>query len=442
VSAFSRIVSLAQTSVLLASGDDLYGSVYEKNRLCVPLNQVARSVLTALLAVEDRRFFSHRGLDFRAVARAAYVNIRNLRFVQGGSTLTQQLARIAVLQRAERTFRRKSVEALVALAIERQFNKLQILEAYLNAAYFGHGIHGIELAALAHCGKTAATLNDSDAAYLIGLLKAPARYCRCCDPARAAGRTKLAMRLSGMNTARAEEHSDRSPWRRRPTWTDRLQSTGKYATQLVQRWLKQSLPGYYPAQRLIVRTTIDPRCQIALELACRFVQSTGYSGRLACIVQDVQSGTIKAVSGGVDFRRQEFNSATNGCLQPGSLLKPFILLAALQRGIPLDYKYESRPLTICPKHGRPWSVKNADDRYRGWMTIADALVFSDNTVYAQFVKGGVKLDHWGGGKLDQMSVWEWGLAVSVASGAEACGPVCGPRLGRSGRRHTPREMWW
>ncbi len=382
---FRVVTSLPQTSVLLASNGAVYGPVYEVNRLCIPLNRISGSVIEALLAVEDRRFFSHRGIDLRAIGRAACVNLRTFRLVQGGSTLTQQLARTAVLRRTDRTLRRKLVEALVAVALERTFTKMQILQAYLNAAYFGHNVYGIELAALTHCGKTAETLNDVNAAYLVGLLKAPARYCRCCDSMRAVARTRLVMRLSGMDSTSEKEYPACGTWKPRRSWADRLRSTGGYASQFARRWLVQNLSKYYPAHRLIVKTTIDSHCQLALELVCRIVRRTGYSGRLACVVQDAQSGEVKALTGGVEFRRQEFNSATSGCLQPGSLLKPFILLAALQKGIPLEYKYESRPLTIQPKYGKPWAVRNAQNHYRGWITIADALVFSDNTVYAQLL---------------------------------------------------------
>jgi len=183
--------SLAQTSALLTSDGRLLAPVFEQNRICVPLNDMAEPVLRGLIATEDRRFFLHRGIDFKAILRAAYVNSRARKFVQGGSTITQQLARMAVLRRSDRSLARKLVEIYTALLIERHLTKRQILENYLNAAYFGHGIFGIEQAALVLCGKRAIELDDIDAAYLVGLLKAPARYCRCCNPTRAEQRTSL-----------------------------------------------------------------------------------------------------------------------------------------------------------------------------------------------------------------------------------------------------------
>jgi penicillin-binding protein 1A len=172
VQSLTAINFLAQASVLLTHDGRLFAPVYEENRICVSLKRVAGPVLKTLLTIEDRRFFSHNGLDFRAIVRAAHANLRAHRLVQGGSTITQQLARMAVLRRSDRTLWRKVLEAFVAVLIERQFAKERILEAYLNAAYFGHNIYGIELAALAFCGKSAAELDNVDAAYLIGLLKA------------------------------------------------------------------------------------------------------------------------------------------------------------------------------------------------------------------------------------------------------------------------------
>jgi membrane peptidoglycan carboxypeptidase len=193
----NELARLPQTSVLLARDSSLYSSIFEENRMCVPLSQISRPVVETLIAVEDRRFFSHGGLDFRGIARALYVNTRALRIIQGGSTITQQLARMAVLRKCDRTLRRKLQEAFVALLIERELTKAEILERYLNAAYFGHNIYGVEFAALNYFGKSAADLDDTEAAYLIGLLKSPTRFCRCCNPSEADRRTRLALRLAG-----------------------------------------------------------------------------------------------------------------------------------------------------------------------------------------------------------------------------------------------------
>jgi len=351
----------------------------------VPLRHVAEPVVRTLLAVEDRRFFTHCGIDFKAILRAAYVDVRNLRLVQGGSTITQQLARMAVLRRHDRTLRRKLLEAVTAILIERQLTKEQILETYLNAAYFGHNIFGIELASLVYCGKPAAAVDEFEAAYLIGLLRAPAKYCYCCNPQNAIWRTGLALHLVGSEAHTIPKNSPPNTWRRRPSCADRLPLTAEYVTQHTRRWLKQNLSDHYPVHRLLIHTTIDARCQMILELVCSIARRLGYVGRAACIIQDAHSGAIRALAGGTNYRSQNFNTATDGNLQPGSLLKPFILLSAIQAGVRIDQRYESRPLTIRLKNGKTWSVRNAGERYLGWITLADALVVSDNTVYAQMI---------------------------------------------------------
>lgn len=383
VRSLDSIRSLDQTSVLLTASGSLLAPVFEQNRYCVPLAEIADPVLRGLIATEDRRFYLHSGIDYRGLLRAAYVNLRAARIVQGGSTITQQLARMAVLRRADKTIRRKIVEAWIAILLDRYFTKQQIAESYLNAAYFGHAVYGIELAALVFCGKHAAELDEGDAAYLIGLLKAPARYCRCCNPSRAAIRTELVSRISGFDVPAATKSA--AHLKPRPTIADCLPLTAPYVTGYIQRWLRRNLPRHYPDNRLVVRTTIDERCQFIVETVAADVRRSGYRGRLACVIQDASSGDVKAMSGGIDALMQSFNAAADGFLQPGSLLKPFVLLAALQSGIPLNRQYESKPLQIKLGNGQSWFVRNAANRYTGWTTVGDAMVWSDNSVYAQLM---------------------------------------------------------
>ncbi len=381
----TTIRALSQTSVLLTSDGKLFSAIFDQNRLCIPLHQVAEPVLRCLIATEDQRFFSHYGIDPIGILRAAYVNVRALRIVQGGSTITQQLARMAVLRRSDRSLRRKMIELLAALWIERRLTKLQILEIYLNAAYFGHSVFGIEQAALTLCGKRAAHLDEADAAYLVGLLKAPGRYCRCCNPARAEQRTRLVMHLSHLRGEHGQACQVRE-WKSRRTYADIFPCTAAYVREFVRKSLLHLVPDHFPARRLVVSTTIDPVCQGIVESVCEASRRSGYLGRLGCVIQDAHSGDIKALAGGTRFQDQPFNAATDGLLQPGSLLKPFILLAALQQGISPEKQYESHPLAIKLDGGRVWNVRNAAERYGGLMSIADATVHSDNTVYAQLLQ--------------------------------------------------------
>jgi membrane peptidoglycan carboxypeptidase len=291
---------------------------------------------------------------------------------------------MAALKRSDRSLSRKLAEIYVALLIERHLTKRQILHRYLNAAYFGHGIFGIEQAALTFCGRRTIELDVSDAAYLVALLKAPARYCRCCNPGRAEQRTSIVARLAGIHDRLRVNTSRR--WQLRNSFSSYVPMTYPYAIEFVRKCLFQLVPQYYPQHRLKILTTIDPSCQSVLESVCAYVRRLGYTGRLACIIQDARSGNIKAMAGGTTFREQRFNAAADGLLQPGSLIKPFILLAAIRAGVSLDYKYVSRPLTVNMRNGQVWAVRNAGERYTGLTTIADATVHSDNTVYAQLLQ--------------------------------------------------------
>src|SRR5258708_3988463 len=164
-------------------------------------------------------------------------------------------------------------------------------------------------------------------------VRAPSRYCCCCNPVRAAARTQLVSRLAGFQTSASHKSATAKSLKHRPRYAELFPLTAGYPKEYVRRWLKENLPKSYPSKRLKIHTTIDPHCQSAIEVACAEVRSKGYSGRLACLVQDSNGGAIRAVSGGADFRSHQFNSATDGSLQPGSILKPFVLLAAIQKGI-------------------------------------------------------------------------------------------------------------
>lgn len=376
---------LPQMSAFLTHDGALFDGICEQNRICVPLTDVAPCVIKALISTEDRRFFSHKGIDPRGILRATYANLRARHFVQGGSTITQQLARMSILHRADRTVARKLLELCIAILMEYRFTKNYILEAYLNSAYFGHNVNGIELAALTFCKKHALDLDEVEAAYLIGLLKAPARYCQCCNSGRASARTELVSRLAGFQSGSAREAVPTRRFGHRPRYAQLFPLTAGYPKEYVRRWLKHNLPNSYPTHRLIVQTTLDAKCQHAIEAACAEVRSRGYSARLACLVLDANSGAIRGMSGGVDARTHQFNSATDGFLQPGSLLKPFILLAAVQKGSSVDCEFESRPFNVQLGGGNSWSVRNARNKYHGRMTIAEALVYSDNAVYAQLL---------------------------------------------------------
>ncbi len=201
---------MPQLSAALAADGTVLGSVYTEKRLSIPYSSLSREVIAAVLSAEDKRFFSHHGVDWTAILRAAWRNVRARRIVQGGSTITQQLVRNLVLRDNKRSISRKIRESYMALLIERQLGKREILEAYLNAVYFGHGLYGIRMASLHYLAREPWEIDSEDAALLAGMLKGPGRYCICCNPAIGRARTQWVLGRMASNGF---------PIRRRPLGT-------------------------------------------------------------------------------------------------------------------------------------------------------------------------------------------------------------------------------
>jgi len=386
----AKLKNLPQLSAAVTAQGDILGELYIERRLCVSHGSVAPSLIAAVLRAEDKRFFQHHGIDWIAVSRATWRNLRSRALVQGGSTITQQLARSVILRDRRKTLRRKIAEAIVAATIDRAASKLDILESYLNASYFGHGVFGVRLAALTTFGKEPSSLNVHESAYLAGLLQAPQRHCLCCNPVSAISRTRKVLALMGrknnLTPNATEPISAPKPsarFTRRRSFAEAYPSTAPYFLDWVKQWLLQNVGGHFPARRLIVTTTLTPSAQTAVELACDEVWQRGFRGRLACIVQASGSGAVLAVAGGPRHSEMPFNCVTHARLQPGSLIKPFILAAAIEAGIQPERLFNSAPLEITQANGVIWRVRNFAEVYRGSITLSEALVHSDNSVYVQ-----------------------------------------------------------
>lgn len=378
-----------QLSLALTRQGFVLGYLGPEDRLCLSLEQIGETVVSAFLAAEDKRFFTHRGIDLLAILRATGRNLLSVRVVQGGSTITQQVVRNFFLRDRRRTFWRKAKEAWGALRLERRLSKNQILEAYLNGIWFGHGTWGIRLAALRAFGKEPSQLDDREACYLAGLPKGPARYCRCCNPGRAEERTQQVLRLrapQGEPGARPVQNAgNRGP--RHPSLSGIFPRTVGYFLKFASTELLARVPERFPHDQLIVTTTLWQTCQEAVEQACRelSVVDPQSTRRLACIVQDAGTGDVRGYSGGRDHRMTPFDAARSGRVQAGSVLKPFVLAAAISAGVKAHTVYESKPLTIPLGRGRVWHVRNHLDRYAGKIDLAQALALSDNSVFAQLI---------------------------------------------------------
>ncbi|WP_157039200.1 transglycosylase domain-containing protein [Pseudovibrio sp. JE062] len=364
-----RIVSANGT--LIANRGDTGGEA-------VRLEQLPKYLPDAVMAIEDRRFKYHFGIDPIGLARAAFVNYTSGRTVQGGSTLTQQLAKNLFLK-PERTMQRKMQEVVMALWLEWNYSKEEILEMYLNRVYLGAGAYGVDAAARVYFGKSARLINLAEAATIAGLLKAPSKYAPTRNAQLAEGRAQVviaAMHSAGFITADDAKNALFNPAH---VVTSHNSSSGNYVADYVM----ELLPGYVGSigEDIIVDTTIDWDMQQAAEtaLTSRIAESRQeFNVTQGAVVTLNRSGAIRALVGGVDYRKSQFNRAVYARRQPGSAFKPFVYLAALERGLgPNTIRRDAR-VTY-----RGWTPKNYTKRYYGDVTLTQALAFSINTVAAK-----------------------------------------------------------
>lgn len=342
----------------------------------VQAGQLPPHLVQAVIAIEDRRFHSHFGIDPIGLARAAWVNYRSGRVAQGGSTITQQLAKILFLT-PERTLRRKVQEALLALWLETQFTKDQILTAYLNRVYLGAGTYGVDAAARTYFDRPAAEVDLYQAAILAGLLRAPSRYSPASNPDLAEARARtvlLAMADVGFIPREAVERPRQAvPMpTRRPGEPARI---GRYFAD----WVADQVPGFVGpvGTDLTIRTTLDSRLQRIAERAVeRHLVAEGATAGVsqAAVVMLDPDGAVLAMVGGRAYAGSQFNRATQARRQPGSAFKPIVYLAALQAGLRPGDTVLDAPLEI-----GTWSPGNFDGDYRGAVSVTEAFARSLNT---------------------------------------------------------------
>ncbi|MCY4551974.1 MAG: PBP1A family penicillin-binding protein [Defluviicoccus sp.] len=351
-----------------------YGQLYGG---AVRFDELPSYFVEAVSAIEDRRFFEHPGIDAWGILRAALANIRAGQVRQGGSTLTQQLAKNLFLS-PERTMRRKIQEAIVALWLEARFSKRQIFEIYVNRVYFGSGAYGVAAAARRYFGGTVRDLSLFEAAMLAGLLKAPSRYSpvRDADAARARGiRVLRAMVDTGALTGAEARAAERTPLRLRA-------ETGAGARYFAD-WALQRALGHVGrgARDIEIRTTLDSRLQrIAERHAGALLAREGKPGRVSQVALVAMSGAgaIRAMVGGRVYSASQFNRATQAWRQPGSAFKLFVYLAGLEAGLAPDDVFVDRPVSVAG-----WRPRNYDGRHHGAMPLIRAFARSVNTVAVQ-----------------------------------------------------------
>ncbi len=343
---------------------------------------VSPDLINAIVATEDRRFYWHFGIDLQGTARALLVNLRAGQTVQGGSSITQQVAKLIWFDNS-RTLERKIKEIPAALALEWKFSKNEILSIYLNRAYLGASTTGFEAASERYFGKSAADVTPAEAAMLAGLLRAPSRFAPTNDLARAQARAKIIIGLM-------EEQGYLTPQQAAVAKAQPAQLSAAAAARAggaFADWVMSSAPDFLTrrtTEDVEVVTTFDPRVQRAAEQAMASVFDTKLkkgSNVQAAVVVMSPDGAVRAMIGGRDLGAGEgqFNRATMAERQVGSLFKPFVFAAALQAGAnPYDPVLDA-PLTLYVPGSGEWSPQNYSRTYRGEITLAEALAQSVNT---------------------------------------------------------------
>ena len=341
----------------------------------VTLADLPTYVPEAVIATEDRRFYSHWGVDPWGLGRALWVNWEAGRVVQGGSTITQQLAKNLFLE-PQRTMTRKVQEALLAVYLEMSFSKDEILALYLNRVYFGAGAYGIDAASRRYFNKPASKLTMIEAAILAGLLKAPTRYSPVNGIELAQQRASLvldAMVAAGFITAEDKDEAIRT----RPKLAT---SSTIQGNQYFADWVMERLPHFVgrPQVDLVVQTTLDLDLQREAEAVVQNVlreRGPAAGAEQAALIAMTTRGAVRAMVGGRSYMQSEFNRATLARRQPGSAFKPFVYLTAIENGRSPASRFIDAPVTY-----RNWTPQNFDEKYQGEMSMAEALSRSINSI--------------------------------------------------------------
>jgi penicillin-binding protein 1A len=329
----------------------------------------------AFIAIEDRRFYSHYGIDPLGILRAAVTNVLHRGVSQGGSTLTQQLAKNLFLTQ-ERTLQRKLQEAELALWLERKHSKAEILELYLNRVYFGSGAYGVEAAAQRYFGKSAKNVTLAEAAMLAGLVKSPSRLAPNRNPEGAEQRAQTV--LAAMADAKFITEAQAQASIGHPSIN--VKPAGAGTVNYVADWIGEVLDDLVGQidQSIVVETTIDPKLQsvaeaaVIDELAAKSVKFNVSQGALVAMTPD---GAVRAMVGGRNYAESQYNRAVTAKRQPGSAFKPFVYLTAIEAGLTPETIRQDAPLDI-----KGWKPENYSHEYLGAVTLTQALAMSLNTV--------------------------------------------------------------
>jgi len=380
------------TTRVFSDSNQLLEEFFVENRTPVQLADVPDVLIKALIATEDARFYSHKGLDYRGIVRALVRNVRAGKVLEGGSTLTQQLAKVLFLT-PERSYLRKLKEMALALKIEQRYTKQEILSLYLNQIYFGSGAYGIEAAAQAYFGKQARELNIAECALLAGIPRSPKYYSPFRSRENAMARRKHVLgRLvatAAISPAQAEA-AKQTPLPAQPT----IQHNGPAPAPYFVEYIRQKVEERFGSSILYsgglnIYTSINITLQGYAEQSLlaglervqaklRRKQSGQQPLQAAIIALDPSTGHIRAMVGGRDFSKSQFNRAWQALRQPGSAFKPIVYAAAIDRGYSAADLLSDTPMSIKIDSKKTWTPENFTRTYQGDVTIRKALAQSLN----------------------------------------------------------------
>jgi penicillin-binding protein 1A len=337
-----------------------------------PHDQIPQVMKDAMLSVEDKRYYNHIGIDPIGLARSFWVRFQEGRWKQGGSTITQQLARTVFLNNS-RTYGRKLREGVIALALEWKFSKSQLLELYLNKVYFGGGAYGVDSASRKFFGHPATDITLPEAAIIAGLVKAPSHYSPTADAEAAVGRGTVVLGLMAENGKITAAQASATDLKKIKFAQESGQNSVRYFTDWALPQLDMLLGD--TDQPIEVWTTLDVKLQGAAADAILRNAPGGAQGALVSMDRD---GAVLALVGGTDYVTSNYNRAVNAVRQPGSAWKLFVYLAALEAGYTPNAEVVDEPVTI-----EGWSPRNSGGGYAGKIDVRTAFAYSKNTVAAQ-----------------------------------------------------------
>jgi penicillin-binding protein 1A len=385
--------SKVATTVFDRNGEPV-ATLYSKTRLWIPIGAIPKHLQDAFIATEDFRFYQHKGIDPYGILRAVYQDIRKGGKVQGGSTITQQLVKTLFFTQ-EKYFLRKIWEMAYAIRIEQQYSKQQILEYYLNSIYLGHGTWGVEGAAGLYLGKDVRGLSIAESALVAALARSPEYYSPFRNPEATLKRRNLVLSLMAkhgyISQAKFQALAKQPLARLASPGTPYV---GAYFADYVIHFLSQKTrlsENYLRASGLRIYTTMDRRIQAAAESAIKLLPKAGpdrwgvVQPQGAMVVIEPKTGEILGLVGGRRYSAAEVNRAFQVHRQPGSAIKPFLYTAALEAGYKPDSIFVDQPLEI-DVHGETWRPQNYDNKYRGPITLREALEESVNTVAVELTQ--------------------------------------------------------